>query len=140
MHSFVGNTLFPAKRSGGDTPFLKTSGSAVGLLFTSLSNDNDDDDNPSLPLPPPPPHHNYNNNSSNNSDDDNDNNNNNNNNNKNNNHERRIERCNSRSFAISLRRKRSPSCTLKWPGRNRVQITCNTSDAHRVQHVVCHVV
>ena len=30
--------------------------------------------------------------------------------------------------------------SLKWPERNRVQITCNTSGAHHVQHVVCHVV
>ena len=28
---------------------------------------------------------------------------------------------------------------LKWPGRNRVQITCNTSSAHHA-HVVCHLV
>ena len=30
----------------------------------------------------------------------------------------------------------SPTRTLKWPGRNRVQITCNTSSAYHVQHVV----
>ena len=30
--------------------------------------------------------------------------------------------------------------TLKWPGRNRVQITCNFSGAYHVQHLVCHVV
>ena len=29
---------------------------------------------------------------------------------------------------------------LKWPGCNCVQITCNTSSAHHLQHVVCHVV
>ena len=29
---------------------------------------------------------------------------------------------------------------LKWPGCNCVQITCNTSSAHHVQHAVCHVV
>ena len=34
----------------------------------------------------------------------------------------------------------SPTHTLKWPGRNRVQITCKTSSARYVQHVVCHVV
>ena len=27
----------------------------------------------------------------------------------------------------------------KWPERNRVQITCNTSSAYPVQHVLCHV-
>ena len=54
--------------------------------------------------------------------------------NNNNNH---IQRCNSRFFAISsLRRELSPTCTLKWPRRNRVQITCNTSSAYHVQHVV----
>ena len=26
------------------------------------------------------------------------------------------------------------------PGRNRVQITCNTSSTYHVQHVTCHVV
>ena len=31
------------------------------------------------------------------------------------------------------------SPTLKWPGCNRVQITCNTSNAYHVQHVY-HVV
>ena len=34
----------------------------------------------------------------------------------------------------------SPTHTLKWPERNRVQITCNTLGAYRVQHVVYHVV
>ena len=29
--------------------------------------------------------------------------------------------------------------TLKWPGSNRVEITCNTLGAYHVQHV-CHVV
>ena len=49
----------------------------------------------------------------------------------------RIQRCNSRFLTISsLRRKLSPTRTLKWPGRNRVQITCNTSSAYHVQHVV----
>ena len=32
-----------------------------------------------------------------------------------------------------------PTRTLKWPRRNRVQITCNTHCAHHVQHVVCHL-
>ena len=40
-------------------------------------------------------------------------------------------------FTISsLRREPSPTRTLKWPGRNRVQITCNASSAYHVQHVV----
>ena len=34
----------------------------------------------------------------------------------------------------------SPTGTLKWPGRNGVQITCNTSDTYHVQHTVCRVV
>ena len=43
-------------------------------------------------------------------------------------------------FTISsLRCEQSPKRTLKWPGPNRVQITCNTSSAYHVQHVVCHV-
>ena len=47
----------------------------------------------------------------------------------------------SRFFAISsLRRELSPIRTLKWPVRNRVQITCNTPGVHHVQHVMCHVV
>ena len=53
-----------------------------------------------------------------------------------NNDNNRIHRCNSRFFTISLRRERSPTRTLKWPGRNRVQITCNTLNAYHVQHVV----
>ena len=36
----------------------------------------------------------------------------------------------------SLRWELSPSRTLKWPGRNRVQITCNTSSAYHAQHFV----
>ena len=40
----------------------------------------------------------------------------------------------------SLRRKPSPTCTLKWPRRNRVQITRSTSRAHHVLHDVCHAV
>ena len=35
-------------------------------------------------------------------------------------------------------RELSPTRTLKWPGRNRVQITCNTSSAYHVQ-VSCYV-
>ena len=46
------------------------------------------------------------------------------------------ERRNSRFFTFpSLRRELSPTRTLKWPGHNRVQITCNTSSAYHVQHV-----
>ena len=67
----------------------------------------------------------------------NNNNNNNDNNNNNNDNNNRIERRNSRLFTISsLRREPSPTRTLKWPGRNRVQITCNTPSAYHVQHVV----
>ena len=36
----------------------------------------------------------------------------------------------------SLRRAASPTRTLKWPGCNRVQITCNTSSAYHVQLVL----
>ena len=49
----------------------------------------------------------------------------------------RIQRLKSRFFTIcSLRSEPSPTRTLKWPGRNRVQITCNTSSAYHVQHAV----
>ena len=48
-----------------------------------------------------------------------------------------IEGCNLRLFTISsLCREPSPTRTLKWPERNRVQITCNTSSAYHVQHVL----
>ena len=61
---------------------------------------------------------------------------NNNNNNNNNNH---IERRNSRFVYNILTAPRTVSTrTLKWPGRNRVQIMCNTSSAYYVQHVVLH--
>ena len=41
----------------------------------------------------------------------------------------------SRFFTISsLLRQLSPSHTLKWPGRNRVQITWNTSTAYHMQY------
>ena len=37
-------------------------------------------------------------------------------------------------FTISSqRRELSATRTLKWPGRNRVQIMCNTSSAYHVQ-------
>ena len=52
-----------------------------------------------------------------------------------------IERRNSRFFTISsLYCEVSPARTLKWPGRNHVQITCNTSGMHHVRHVLCHMV
>ena len=40
----------------------------------------------------------------------------------------------------SLRRELSPTCTLKWPRRYRVQITCNTLSTYHVQRVMCHIV
>ena len=50
-----------------------------------------------------------------------------------NNNNNRIQRRNSRFLTISsLRRELS----LKWPGRICVQITCHTSSAYHVQHVV----
>ena len=43
-----------------------------------------------------------------------------------------IERPNTRFCTMSsLRRELSPTRTLKWPGRNHVQITCSTSSAYR---------
>ena len=55
------------------------------------------------------------------------------------NNNNRIQRRYSRFFAISSqRRELSPTGTLKWPGRNRVQITCNTLSAYHVQ-VSCYV-
>ena len=59
-----------------------------------------------------------------------------NNNNNNNNNNNRIPRRNEIFTISSLRHEQSPTRTLKWPGRNRVQITCNTSSAYHVQHVV----
>ena len=57
----------------------------------------------------------------------------------NNNNNNRIQRRYSRFFTISSqRRELSSTRTLKWPGRNRVQITCNTSSAFHVQ-VSCYV-
>ena len=42
-------------------------------------------------------------------------------------------------FTISsLHRELSPTRMLKWPGRNCVQIMCNTSSAYHVQYVVLH--
>ena len=59
------------------------------------------------------------------------------NNNNNNNNNNRIQRRNSRFFAISsLRCEPSPTHTLKWPGCSRVQITCHISSTYHVQHVV----
>ena len=55
------------------------------------------------------------------------------------NNNNRIQRRYSRFFTISSQcRKLSPTRTLKWPGRNRVQITCNTSSACHLQ-VSCYV-
>ena len=63
----------------------------------------------------------------------------NNNNNNSNNNNNRIQRRYSRFFTISSqRRELSPTRTLQWPGRSRVQITCNTSNAYHVQ-VSCYV-
>ena len=40
-------------------------------------------------------------------------------------------------FTISsLRREPSPTCTLKWPKRNHVQIVRNTSSAYHVEHAM----
>ena len=62
-----------------------------------------------------------------------------NNNNNNINNDNRIQRRNLRFFTISsLHRQPSATPTLKWPGRNHVQITCNTSSAYHMQHVVLH--
>ena len=36
-------------------------------------------------------------------------------------------------------RELSQTRMLKWAGRSRVQITCNTMSAYHVQHVVCHM-
>ena len=56
-----------------------------------------------------------------------------------NNNNNRIQRRCSRFFTISSQRPElSPTRTLKWPRRNRVQITCVTSSAYHVQ-VSCYV-
>ena len=48
-----------------------------------------------------------------------------------------IQRRYSRFFTVSSQcRELSPTRTLKWPRRSRVQITCNTSSAYLVQHVL----
>ena len=55
-------------------------------------------------------------------------------NNNNNNNNNCIQRRYSRSFTIfSQRRKLSPKRMHKWPGRNRMQITCNTLSAYHMQ-------
>ena len=65
----------------------------------------------------------------------------NNNNNNNNNINNRIQRCNSRFLSVrggeGLRHSEE---IVKWPKRNRVQITSNTSSAYHVQHVVLRAV
>ena len=59
-------------------------------------------------------------------------------NNNSNNKHHRIQRRYSRFFTISSQRcELSPTRTLKWPGRNRVQITCNTLSAYHVQVSCC---
>ena len=56
-----------------------------------------------------------------------------------NNNNNRIQRCNSRFFTISsLRCEPSQTHMLKWPGRIRMQITCNKSSTYYMQHVVLH--
>ena len=56
-----------------------------------------------------------------------------------NDNDNRIQRRYSRFFTISSqRRELSPTRTLKWPVRYRVQITCSTSSAYHVQ-VSCYV-
>ena len=57
--------------------------------------------------------------------------------NNNNNH---IEKNNSRFFTISsLRHKPSPTCTLKWPGHNCVQIACIEHFSRAARCVPCGV-
>ena len=54
----------------------------------------------------------------------------------NNNNNNRIQRRNSRFFAVSsVRCEPSPIRTPKWPERNHMQITLNTSSVYHVQHV-----
>ena len=56
---------------------------------------------------------------------------------KNNSNKNSIQRRNSRFLqSPHLSREPSPTRTLKWQGRNRVQITCHTPCADHVQHVV----
>ena len=51
----------------------------------------------------------------------------------------RIQRCNLKFCTVpSLCREQSPTCTLKWPRCDRVQITCNRSSPYHVQHVLLH--
>ena len=53
------------------------------------------------------------------------------------NNKNRIKRHNSRFITISsLRCEPSPTGTLKWPGCNGVQITCNTISTYHAQHVM----
>ena len=56
-------------------------------------------------------------------------------------HHHETEKRNSKLYTISSPRcELSPTRTLKWSERNRVQITRNTSDVYHVQHAVYHVV
>ena len=59
--------------------------------------------------------------------------------NNNNNNNNGIERCKFEIFISSLHRELSPTRMLKWPGRNRVQITINTLSAYHKEHAVCHM-
>ena len=53
------------------------------------------------------------------------------------NNDDRIQRRNSNVFTTSsLRHELSSTRMLQWQGRNHMQITCNTSSASHVQHVV----
>ena len=112
----------------------------------SHNNDNDDDDDDDDDDDHHHHHHHHN------DDDDDDDDNNNHNNNDNNDddddeddddddghhhHHHHIERWKSRFFCNLLTAPRPASntqATLKWPGRNRVHLTCSTQDGHHVQH------
>ena len=60
-----------------------------------------------------------------------------NNNNNNNNNNNCFQRRSLRFLTVSSQRHElSPTRTLKWPRCNHVQITCNTSSAYHVQHVI----
>ena len=55
----------------------------------------------------------------------------------NNNNKNCIQRRSSRFFTVfSLHRELSPTRTLKWPGRNCVQIKCSTSSVYHIQPVM----
>ena len=56
----------------------------------------------------------------------------------NNNNNRMQRRCSRFCTISSQRHELSPTRTFRWPGRNRVQIMCNTSSAYHMQ-VSCYV-